>query len=90
MNLLENEIEAIQDAKKLADTIPDVPLAVRVDMCADELIKVIGRVDSRLDKANKRIKQLEQELSECNAHRSRLIESSMEAWGRIDDQEGSR
>jgi hypothetical protein len=90
MNLLENEIEAIREAKKLADTIPDVSLAARVDMCVDELIKVIGRVDSRLDKSNKRIKQLEQELSECNSHRTRLIESAMEAWGRIDDQEGSR
>lgn len=48
---------------------------------------VIQEAAERLEKQNKRIKQLEQELSECNAHRKRLIESSMEAWGRIDEQE---
>ena len=90
MNLLQNEIEAIQDAKKMPHTISNDDDAANAEVCVDELVKVIGRVDSRLDKANKRIKQLEQELSECNAHRSRLIESSMEAWGRLDDQEGSR
>ena len=37
-----------------------------------------------------RIKRLEKELSECNAHRERLIVSAMEAWGRIDEQEDSR
>ena len=60
MNLLQNEIEAIQDAKKMPHTISNDDDAANAEVCVDELVKVIGRVDSRLDKANKRIKQLEQ------------------------------
>ena len=62
MNLLENEIEAIREAKKLADTIPDISSADMCMCCVDELIKVIGRVDSRLNAANVRIKRLEREV----------------------------
>ena len=53
-------------------------------------IEFAKQLELELNASNQRIKQLEQELSECNSHRTRLIESSMEAWGRIDDQEGSR
>jgi hypothetical protein len=35
---------------------------------------------------SKRIAELEQQLTDMTAHRNRLIESSMEAWARIDDQ----
>ena len=44
----------------------------------------------RLEEQKQRIKRLEKELFECNAHRERLIVSAMEAWGRIDEQEDSR
>ena len=58
-------------------------------------MNIIDQIADERDKAQQenkqlkgRIKQLEKELLECNAHRERLIVSSMEAWGRIDEQEG--
>jgi hypothetical protein len=90
MILLSNEVEAIHKAKKSINAIRDDAAYAEVESAIEDLIKVIGRVQDRLIESNKRIKQLEQELSECNSHRTRLIVSSMEAWGRIDDQEGSR
>jgi predicted nucleic acid-binding Zn-ribbon protein len=90
MTLLSNEVEAIHKAKKAINAIRDDVTYAEVESAIEDLIKVIGRVQARLIESNKRIKQLEQELSECNSHCIRLIESSMEAWGRIEDQEGSR
>lgn len=43
-----------------------------------------------IEKLQVRIKQLEEQLAESNAHRERLIVSSMEAWARIDDQGGDQ
>ena len=78
-------IRIIVDGMQSKDGLPNAV----IQEAAERLEKQNKRI-KQLEKQNKRIKQLEQELSECNAHRKRLIESSMEAWGRIDEQETSQ
>lgn len=56
----------------------------------DDALMMLGMYRMKSDEQKQRIKQLEEQLSECNAHRVRLIDSSMAAWARIDDQEDSR
>ncbi len=97
MTLLQNEIEAIHRAKKATNAIRDDVAYAEVESAIEDLIKVVGRVQDRLIKSNdlaNRLQlerdRLQRELNESTAHRNRLIESSMAAWARIDDQEASQ
>ena len=56
----------------------------------ERLTAKVAQLYEGAEEQKHRIKRLEKELFECNAHRERLIVSAMEAWGRIDEQEGSR
>lgn len=54
--------------------------------CCETKFETVAELNRLLD----RIKQLEEQLAESNAHRERLIVSSMEAWARVDDQGGDQ
>lgn len=43
-------------------------------------------VERQRDAALARVKELEKQLADVTAHRDRLIDSSIEAWSRVDDQ----
>ena len=75
---------AAYEIQKLQERIKQLEDA-RTVAAANSLANMMSHED-----AIAKIKQLKKDLSECNAHRERLIESSMAAWARIDDQEDSR
>jgi hypothetical protein len=55
MTLLQNEVEAIHNAKKATKAILDDVAYAEVESAIDDLIKVIGRLQSRSIDCNRRI-----------------------------------
>lgn len=51
-----------------------------------ELENKVLSYTTKIEQLESRVKELEKELFNVNAHNKRLIESAMAAWERVDDQ----
>jgi tRNA C32,U32 (ribose-2'-O)-methylase TrmJ len=58
MTLLQNEVESIHRAKKATNAIRDDAAYAEVESAIEDLIKVIGRLQSRSIESNKRINRM--------------------------------